>query len=96
MVELLVLGPTSAPTASGEGTKPMVHASMKEVAVHIAIECNRADLVPWLVQRGAEVNNVDARGHSPLHRAVRWCQVKCIDALLEHGADVTILGDDGR
>ncbi len=58
--------------------------------LHLAILSERADLVELLLKNGAEVNQVDADGRTPLHCAIsRRCNVDLVKKLLEKGADFT-------
>ncbi len=49
-----------------------------------------------MIKRGANVNVADSSGDTPLHWAVRNCNVESVKLLLEVGANVTALDNEGR
>src|SRR6266404_1334827 len=48
-----------------------------------------------LLQRGVNVNFLDKRGISPLHRASQGGRIDIVQLLLEHNADVNIVNEKG-
>jgi hypothetical protein len=69
---------------------------------HVAYD-GKMGFVRMLVEAGADVNARDARGYTPLHAAARcdfrlsydlWA-AETIQYLVDHGADITVRGDDG-
>jgi uncharacterized protein len=52
------------------------------------------DAVKYLVQLGADVNAVDARGYTPLHGAAYIGNNELIQYLVDHGADVKAVAKD--
>ncbi len=58
--------------------------------LHLAILAKRADLVALLLENGADANQPDADGRTPLHCALAMrCDDKLVQLLLERGADVS-------
>lgn len=49
-----------------------------------------------LIEGGADVNQKDKEGQTPLHTAALFCYPKIAQALLDNGADKTIKGNDGQ
>jgi ankyrin repeat protein len=55
-----------------------------------------ADYTPtlrFLIDRGADVNYVTAKGDTPLFRAISWRKIDMLRVLLEHGADLNAKWD---
>ena len=64
--------------------------------LHEAVDADQPDVVQLLLLHGV---NPDARargGLTPLHIAVSKCQVGCVRALIENGADITMRDDLGQ
>lgn len=57
-------------------------------------QVGNAELIPLLVQAGADVNHPGFRGLTPLHRAAADFQADKVAALLEAGADVNAKDED--
>lgn len=55
--------------------------------LHYAALGNRAEMVRWLVQRGAQVNLANGSGFTPLHHAAESGSLDAIRVLLELGAE---------
>lgn len=59
-------------------------------AMNQAARSGNAQLLTWLLQRGADVNKANARGYAPLHLAVyRQCS-SCVEVLLRSGAHIDL------
>ncbi|XP_043076225.1 ankyrin repeat domain-containing protein 45 [Puntigrus tetrazona] len=56
-------------------------------ALFAACTFGRSDIVRELVQNGADVNELTARGYSPLHYSAMWGQLDTLKTLLELNAD---------
>lgn len=64
--------------------------------LHYASAENRLNVIHYLVSRGANINaRLNGNGSTPLHWAVRFGYVYCMDYLLNHGADPSLLDEDG-
>lgn len=59
-------------------------------ALHLATHAGQDEAVSILMEYGADVNSVNARGWTPLHLAVHEGKVKTVKLLLDAGADITI------
>jgi len=77
------------------------------LALHRAAAAGRLDMVQYLVDHGADVNEVPPDNHiltwsvrdelgPPLHFAVRRRHLPVVKYLLDHGADATLCDIDGR
>ena len=103
-------GDTSVHVAAGEGKEEVLQFLLdKGVPVDIRNKygvtalCSAAwfgqyDTAKMLIQRGANVNdhvtNLDLR--TPLHSAAYQGNVKLVELLLDHGADINALEDDNE
>ncbi|HNY28044.1 MAG TPA: ankyrin repeat domain-containing protein [Candidatus Sumerlaeota bacterium] len=63
--------------------------------LHRAVLSGQADVVSYLVERGANVNVRCQLGRTPLHYAVAQNQMGMVRFLLSHGADVKARDQDG-
>lgn len=54
----------------------------------ITVKANRAKTLPFLLPRSKQINSVDARGDTPLIRAVMLDQLDVVKLLVENGADL--------
>ena len=73
-------------------------------ALHCAAFKLNPELVTALVQRGGSINSVDRAGYTPLMVAAGTVRgrtgghqedLTCIERLLQHGADASLIDDDG-
>ena len=65
-------------------------------AIHVAIHNGKADVVKLLLEYGASTTVVDSYGLCPLHAAAAYKDSKdIVTLLLDHGADIDRLADDG-
>eukprot|EP00873_Tetraselmis_striata_P035122 jgi/Tetstr1/455386/TSEL_042218.t1 len=66
--------------------------------IHFAVTYRQLDMVHHLLNMGAEINQRDDRGWTPLHRAAHLAQypgyLEIYEYLLSRGADPSILSDD--
>lgn len=73
-------------------------------ALMIAAAMGYPDIAEQLLEGGADVNAVDARGHAALHAAAQYGfdhndslrARRLFDALLKHGADVSLADKEGK
>ena len=64
--------------------------------LHEAVDADQADVVQLLLLRGVNPDLRARGGLTPLHLAVSKCQVGCVRALIENGADITVRDDLGQ
>ncbi|RFU81953.1 ankyrin repeat [Trichoderma arundinaceum] len=69
----------------GKTVNPIVCKSMKSTALHIACRFAYHNVASILLRDGADVNEVDAMGRTPLHEALRQCapelETRLVDTL---------------
>uniref|UniRef100_A0A9J8AM13 Myotrophin n=1 Tax=Cyprinus carpio carpio TaxID=630221 RepID=A0A9J8AM13_CYPCA len=63
--------------------------------LHYAVDCGQAEMVEFLLSKGADVNAPDKHGITPLLSATYEGHVSCVKILLEKGADKGRKGPDG-
>lgn len=68
-------------TSGGSGNRPIEHS-----ALGTAVECDMADLVSLMIEKGAKVNAVDKEGQAPLQIAQENGNQKIISMLKSAGA----------
>ena len=64
-------------------------------SLHAAAEEGNVDLVKSLLERGADINDRDAYGGTPLYRAAAQGNVEVVDLLIEQGAEVDSPNNQG-
>ena len=62
----------------------------------IAAQFNRTDVIRLLMLKGADVNKQGKWGNAPIHYAARWSSAEAIAALVEHGALINIMNNEGE
>ncbi|XP_062869225.1 DNA-binding protein RFXANK [Trichomycterus rosablanca] len=78
-----------------KGADPKTFARERESALSLASVGGYADIVSILLKCDVEVDSYDWNGGTPLLYAVRGNHIKCVEALLKHGADITFEADSG-
>jgi hypothetical protein len=68
----------------------------KGSALHAAAAFGYNEVAVALIEGGADVNQKDKEGQTPLHMAALFCYPKIAQALLDNGADKTIKDNDGQ
>uniref|UniRef100_A0A8C2AGV2 Myotrophin n=1 Tax=Cyprinus carpio TaxID=7962 RepID=A0A8C2AGV2_CYPCA len=63
--------------------------------LHYAADCGQAEMLEFLLSKGADVNAPDKHGITPLLSATYEGHVTCVKILLEKGADKDRKGPDG-
>ncbi len=72
-------------------------AALPPFPLHLAAAAPRSGALRWLLGRpGADVNEKNPKGYAPLHVAAESNRVGCLRALLEAGADETLLSKEGE
>eukprot|EP00178_Gracilaria_changii_P012691 TRINITY_DN35869_c0_g1_i1.p1 TRINITY_DN35869_c0_g1~~TRINITY_DN35869_c0_g1_i1.p1 ORF type:complete len:128 (-),score=22.97 TRINITY_DN35869_c0_g1_i1:66-449(-) len=64
--------------------------------LHWAADFGKADVIEYLISKGAKVNQKDSNGITPLLNAVYESHTEAVKALLKHGADKSIKGPDDQ
>ncbi len=63
--------------------------------MHLALFDNLNEISKFLIQMGAEINEKDNLGVTPLHVASLKGNIEIAELLLEKGADVNIIANNG-
>ncbi|XP_053156471.1 DNA-binding protein RFXANK isoform X2 [Hemicordylus capensis] len=77
------------------GADPHVLANERESALSLASTGGYTDIVILLLEKDVDINACDWNSGTPLLYAVRGNHVKCVEALLARGADLTTEADSG-
>ncbi|XP_050965475.1 ankyrin repeat family A protein 2 isoform X1 [Labeo rohita] len=77
------------------GADPHLLAKGRESALSLACSKGYTDIVRMLIDCGVDVNEYDWNGGAPLLYAVHGNHVRCVEILLESGADPTMESDSG-
>ncbi|XP_018592260.1 ankyrin repeat family A protein 2 [Scleropages formosus] len=77
------------------GADPHILAKGRESALSLACSKGYTDIVKMLIDCGVDVNEYDWNGGAPLLYAVHGNHVRCVEILLESGADPTMESDSG-
>ncbi|XP_072114026.1 ankyrin repeat family A protein 2 [Mobula birostris] len=77
------------------GGDPHLLANGRESALSLASSKGYSNIVNMLLDYGCNVNEYDWNGGTPLLYAVHGNHVKCVEMLLEYGADPTAETDSG-
>ncbi|MDX2164318.1 MAG: ankyrin repeat domain-containing protein, partial [Gammaproteobacteria bacterium] len=76
---------------AGANTDTLKNGTL-ELALHSSNSPDNMELVKWLIERGADVNEKCKRGYSVLWTALYWKAYKCAQALIESGAKYIVSG----
>ena len=68
----------------------------RRTPLQLAAKANRADMIRLLARHRADLNTQDKKGRTPLHRATYEGCVEAAEALLEVGADPTVVNKRGK
>ena len=69
---------------------------LQETALMIAARCGWTELVPVLLEAGAQLDAVDSNGDTALHYAAQFEQHACVQLLLDAGANPNLLDKWGQ
>ncbi|XP_051549586.1 DNA-binding protein RFXANK-like isoform X2 [Myxocyprinus asiaticus] len=78
-----------------QGADPKTQARERESALSLASAGGFADIVNVLLKHDVDIDSYDWNGGTPLLYAVRGNHMKCAEALLRYGADITFEADSG-
>ncbi|XP_051978291.1 DNA-binding protein RFXANK-like [Xyrauchen texanus] len=78
-----------------KGANPKTLARERESALSLASAGGFADIVNVLLKCDVDIDSYDWNGGTPLLYAVRGNHMKCVEALLRYGADITFEADSG-
>ncbi len=76
--------------------KPDAPAAGKSATLHQVCAAGNVKLAASLIDKGADIAAVDAKGNQPLHAAAAAGQADVVHLLLEKGANVHAVGDYDR
>ncbi|XP_012672671.1 ankyrin repeat family A protein 2 isoform X2 [Clupea harengus] len=85
----------NASVLNPQGADPHILAKGRESALSLACSKGYTDIVKMLIECGVNVNEYDWNGGAPLLYAVHGNHVRCVEILLESGADPTMESDSG-
>ncbi|XP_078280163.1 DNA-binding protein RFXANK isoform X2 [Rhinoraja longicauda] len=77
------------------GADPRILAKERESTLSLASIQGYTDIILLLLEHGVDVNIYDWNGGTPLLYAVHGNHVRCVEALLARGADLTMEADSG-
>ncbi len=69
---------------------------MKQTALHLASLNGHLEIVPYLIEKGADVNVKDRWQQTPLHLASEKGHLEVVQCLTEKGADINVKDDNGQ
>ena len=72
------------------GADPAAVARDRKNALHIAVKNNYAEIIPFLIKSGVDLNGKDEDGLTPLHYALVPLREAAVTALINAGADPSI------
>ncbi|XP_076471982.1 myotrophin-like [Babylonia areolata] len=64
--------------------------------LHVAADYGQIDVIKFLLDKGAKINQADKHGLTPLLSAIFEGHTECVKMLLERGADKTLKSPDGK
>jgi len=82
--------------ARGADVTAAARNAMKVQPLHAAVASRNAESVALLLGRGASVNARQQVGYTPLMGAAGGGREDIVQILLDHGADASLLSDDGK
>jgi hypothetical protein len=65
-------------------------------ALHGAAECNAVERISFLVERGADIDEICAAGNSPMHCAARFGKEEAVERLESLGANMDVKDINGK
>ena len=80
----------------GADAHAISHNYMANTAVHAAIAAKRTEVVPLLLDRGADTETADAGGNTPLHLAAHEGVPEFVELLLARNASINTRRTDGK
>lgn len=83
-------------TKSIDVNAPLIVANRPTTALFSAAARGLIDLVALLLAANARINDTNYNGATPCHAAARHCRVVLLQLLIERGADLSALDDDGN
>lgn len=70
--------------------------TLGDTPLHIAVRRGDAEIVPAMLDAGADINAKGDEGFTPLHYAVMYDDVRIVRLLLDRGADVETMSSWGE
>ncbi|KAJ6151927.1 hypothetical protein N7497_006246 [Penicillium chrysogenum] len=78
-----------------EATSIRKQCGLYGTALQAAARSGNANIVAMLIKAGADVNDIDSLGQTPLHRAAYYKHLDVITCLIENGADIEAIDSEG-
>ncbi|KAF3025211.1 hypothetical protein E8E15_004022 [Penicillium rubens] len=78
-----------------EATSIRKQCGLYGTALQAAAMSGNAKIVAMLIKAGADVNDIDSLGQTPLHRAAYYKHLDVITCLIENGADIEAIDSKG-
>jgi len=75
---------------AGSGANQQARGRCGQPPLFHAITSGRVEMLRWVLENGAAINQTDDFGHTPLMNAVESNCIECVKGLLEAGADVHV------
>ncbi len=93
IADLVYNAVSQTPSLDHDGKKSCLDAKNTpsgQTALHIVVQNNDLEMVTWLINHGASVNELDTSGHTPLDYVSKGSSLKIRELLVKHGAVISI------
>ncbi|MEJ1285085.1 ankyrin repeat domain 37 [Cricetulus griseus] len=69
---------------------------LEQSPVHLAAGCGLACFLLWQLQTGADLNQQDVLGETPLHKAAKVGSLECLSLLVASDAQIGLCNKNGQ